>query len=131
MESIKKSLNSSETFGGSRTRFNVRDLIKRAFIDSLGTAVYISLVIVLIFSLRILPEPEDLIIVPIAMLLLFVCSAAITGFLVFGKPAMLYVDGKKKEAVYLLGYTIGMLVLITIIAFIFSINIQHRRLSKD
>ncbi len=55
------------------------------------------------------------------MLLLFVTSAAITGFLVFGKPAMLYIDGKKKEAISLLGYTIGMLFLITLIVFIFLI----------
>jgi len=95
-------------------------IIKRAFIDSLGTAAYIILVVSLIFSLRsFLPEPEDAIIIPIAMLLLFVCSAAITGFLVFGKPIMLYLDGKKREAVSLLSYTLGILVLITLIAFIF------------
>lgn len=96
-------------------------IIKRAFIDSVGTAAYIVLVMSFIFSLRILPEPEGAIIVPIAMLLLFVCSAAITGFLVFGKPVMLYIDGKKKDAVMLLGYTLGLLVLITLIVFIFLI----------
>ncbi len=97
-------------------------IIKRAFIDSVGTAVYIILVVSLIFSLqRFFPEIEDSMIIPIAMLLLFVCSAAITGFLVFGKPAMLYIDGKKREAVSLLGYTLGILVLITIISFIFLI----------
>jgi hypothetical protein len=96
-------------------------MIKRAFLNAIGTVVYIVLVISLIFSLRILPEPEDMILVPIAMLLLFVCSAAITGFLVFGKPVMLYIDGKKKEAVSLLGYTVGILFLITILAFILLI----------
>jgi hypothetical protein len=55
------------------------------------------------------------------MLLLFVTSAAITGFLVFGKPVMLYIDGKKREAVSLLGYTIGILFLITLVVFIFLI----------
>ena len=73
--------------------------IKRAFIDSFGTAVYIVLVVFFIFSLQIFSEKKDIIIIPIAMLLLFVSSAAITGFLVFGKPIMLYIDGKKKEAV--------------------------------
>ncbi len=62
--------------------------------------------------------PENEIIIPISMLLLFVCSAAITGGLVFGKPVMLYIDGKKKEAVSLLLHTIAMLFLITIVFFV-------------
>jgi len=100
-------------------------IIKRAIIDSLGTFAYITLVASLMFFLQssFSGQPDKkTIIVPIAMLLLFVCSAAITGFLVFGKPAMLYFDGKKREAVSLLGYTIGILALITIIAFIFLIT---------
>lgn len=96
-------------------------IIKRAVLNAVGTLAYIVLVVSFIFSLRILPEPEDMIIVPIAMLLLFVCSAAITGFLVFGKPVMLYLDGKKKEAVTLLSYTLGILVLITLLVFILLI----------
>jgi len=93
-------------------------IIKRAFIDAIGTTAYIILVASFMFSLQVLAPKEDIIIIPIAMLLLFVTSAAITGFLVFGKPAMLYTDGKKKEAVSLLGYTIGILFLMTLIFFI-------------
>jgi hypothetical protein len=52
---------------------------------------------------------------PIALLLLFVLSAAVTGFLIFGKPAQLYVDGKKKEALSLLTYTLGIFFAITIL----------------
>ncbi len=96
-------------------------IIKRAFIDSVGTIVYIILVVSFIFSLQIFASKKDIIIIPIAMLLLFVCSAAITGFLVFGKPVMLYIDGKKKEAVSLLVYTLGILFLITLIVFIILI----------
>ena len=97
-------------------------IIKRAFIDSVGTFIYIVLVVSFIFSLQVFSEQKDNIIIPISMLLLFVCSAAITGFLVFGKPIMLYIDGKKKEAVLLLGYTLGIMVLITLISFIFLIS---------
>ncbi len=97
-------------------------MIKRAFLNAIGTAVYIVLVVSLIFSFQSFSSnSEKTIIIPIAMLLLFVCSAAITGFLVFGKPVMLYIDGKKKEAVSLLGYTVGILFLITILAFILLI----------
>jgi len=95
--------------------------IKRAFLNALATVVYIILVVSLIFSLQGSSEP-DTILAPIAMLMLLVCSAAITGFLVFGKPAMLYLDGKKKEAISLLGYTLAILVLITIVTFIFLIT---------
>ena len=96
-------------------------IIKRAFIDAIGTTAYIILVASFMFSLQGFESKEDIIIIPIAMLLLFVCSAAITGFLVFGKPVMLYIDGKKKEAISLLSYTLGILVLITLISFIFLI----------
>jgi len=96
-------------------------IIKRAIIDSVGTAVYIILVVSFIFSLQIFSSKPDTIIIPIAMLLLFVCSAAITGFLVFGKPVMLYIDGKKREAISLLGYTLGILVFLTLRSFILLI----------
>ncbi len=52
---------------------------------------------------------------PIALLLLFVCSAAITGYLMFGRPAQLYVDGKKKEALTMVSYTLGTFAAITFI----------------
>ena len=97
-------------------------IIKRALIDSFATTAYILIIVLFIFSLQnSFSEKKDIVIVPIAMLLLFVCSAAITGFLIFGKPVMLYLDGKKKEAVSLLGYTIGILLLITLVFFILLI----------
>ena len=97
-------------------------MIKRAIINSVGTTAYIILVASFMFFLQSsFSDQKDTIIAPISALLLFVCSAAITGFLVFGKPVMLYLDGKKSEAVSLLSYTIGILVLITIIVFILLI----------
>lgn len=93
-------------------------VIKRAFLDAIGTVAYVILVASLMFSLQGVLPKEDTVFVMASFLLLFVCSAAITGFLVFGKPVMLYMDGKKKEAVSLLGYTIGIIFLITIILFV-------------
>ncbi len=46
---------------------------------------------------------------PIIMLLLFVVSAAVMAILVFGRPVMLYLDNKKKEALTMLFYTVGWL----------------------
>jgi len=99
-------------------------IIKNALIDSFGTAAYIVLVVSFIFSLRILAPKEDTIIIPIAMLLLFVFSAALTGTLVFGKPILWYIDGKKKEAISLVGYTLGFLFIITILVFMILIAFQ-------
>jgi len=68
---------------------------------------------------------EDTIFVMISILLLFVCSAAITGFLVLGKPIMLYIDGKKKEAIRLLSYTIFIILLVTLLFFSFLIAFNN------
>ena len=54
---------------------------------------------------------------PAAMLLLFVFSAGVTSSLVFGRPVLWYVEGKKQEALSLLFYTLGFLFVITVILF--------------
>lgn len=56
--------------------------------------------------------------VPVSFLLLFVCSAGITGYLLFGKPILLYIDGKKKAAVSLVTHTLIYFAAITILAII-------------
>jgi hypothetical protein len=98
-------------------------ILKRALLNSVGTFLYVIFVVLLLFFLRnFVPQAEDSLIIPIAMILLLVCSASITGFLVFGKPVMLYIDGKKKEAIFLLGHTIGILAILTVISFVFLIS---------
>ncbi len=51
----------------------------------------------------------------IAALLLFVVSAAISGALILGKPALLYLEGKKKEALQLFILTVSWLILFLVI----------------
>lgn len=88
--------------------------IRTAVINSSLTLFYISAVGSFMYygsQVKIGKIPS--ILGPITFLLLFVFSAAITSYLVFGKPAQLYVDGKKKEALSLLGYTLLFLGLIT------------------
>ncbi len=58
---------------------------------------------------------------PLALLLLFVISATIVGTLVLGRPTLIYFEGRKSEAFRFFGYTIGWLLLITIIVFILHI----------
>lgn len=55
---------------------------------------------------------------PIVMLLLLVISAGVTGGLVLGQPMMLYVDGKKKEAVKQFALTLAWLLAILVLVFV-------------
>lgn len=52
-------------------------------------------------------------IAPVVFLSLLVISVATVGSLIFVKPVMLYIDGKKSEAVTLLFWTIASLAVIT------------------
>lgn len=63
--------------------------------------------------------------VPIAFLMLFVASASITGYLIFGKPVQIYIDGKKKEAINLLIHTLIYFSVITLIAIIFLVTFSR------
>ncbi len=90
---------------------------KTAFINSVATAAYITAVAgFMYFGSTIKLGRANTILVPTALLLLFVFSAALTGFLIFGKPAQLYVDGKKKEALSLVTYTLAIFFVITFVA---------------
>jgi len=87
-------------------------------INSIGTAIYISLIAWLMFNGEKIFGQATNFWMPVALLLLFVVSATITGLLVLGRPAYLYLNGAKTEAIKLLFYTIGWLLLITVIVFI-------------
>jgi hypothetical protein len=49
----------------------------------------------------------------VAVLMIFVLSAAITGSLVFGRPVWLYLEGRKMEGVKFLIFTLGWLLVLT------------------
>ncbi len=55
---------------------------------------------------------------PVALLMLFVLSAAVTGSLVLARPVLMYFDGEKKAAVHFFLYTVAWLSILTVIAFI-------------
>jgi hypothetical protein len=55
---------------------------------------------------------------PIIILSLLVLSASVMVVLIFGRPVLLYLDGKKKDALTMLFYTIGCLAAIFFITVI-------------
>ncbi len=59
--------------------------------------------------------PEQGILLPLTVLSLFVLSAAVMSYIFFYQPIMLYMDGKKTEAVNLFLKTIGFFAGITIL----------------
>ena len=95
---------------------------KKPALHSLGHAVlvlaYISGVAALVFNGERLFGNGKNILIPIGMLLLFVCSATITGTLVLGRPILLYIDGAKSEALRFFAYTLGWIFLITCTVFL-------------
>ncbi|MDO8516412.1 MAG: hypothetical protein Q7S28_04120 [bacterium] len=89
-----------------------KNIIKFGFLHAGATTAYIALLVLSIHYAVSFFESrgaEETILMPMVMLLLFVISAAITGFAVFGRPVMWYMDGKKKEAIALLAWTLGAL----------------------
>jgi len=81
-------------------------LINRGILDSLGAVVYIFLVSFALNNAEKLLGPVDnKLLAPVIFLLTFIFSALLTGFLILGKPLMLYLDGAKKESLKLLFYT--------------------------
>lgn len=90
-----------------------------AGLNALGTTLYIVLVAAFLSHASQVfgSKAEGTVFIPVAMLLLFVLSASVTGSLILGRPILWYLDGKKKEAVSLLMATIGFLFGFTVFAF--------------
>ena len=95
----------------------MRKIINYAFLQSAGTFIYISAVAWLLFNGKPLFGEFEGFGAPMAMLLLFVLSATLTGALVLGRPIHLYLSGAKKESFKLLAATVTFLFLFTLLVF--------------
>lgn len=97
---------------------NNKTLMKWAAVHSLGVLVYVFLVANVMTNADKIVGKTDNAFSGMAFLMMFVLSAAVVGSLIIGKPIFLYIDGKKKEAVNLLLYTILSLFILTALIFI-------------
>ena len=100
------------------------ELVKQSLAYSLGVVVYIFLVALLMTNGQRLFGKIDNVMSGVAMLLLFVFSAAVTGSLIFGKPILMYLDDAKKEAVKMLIYTIIWLFFWLMLFFLLVLSIK-------
>ena len=91
-------------------------ILKTAFVNAAATAAYVIVVGSFLFYSPRVFGPAKSALIPIAMLLLLVFSAALTGSLILGRPALWYLDGRKKEALSLLISTLAIFLGITLLA---------------
>lgn len=99
---------------------------KTALRNALLTALYVVAIgTVLYFGGQAKIGRANTFLVPISILLLLVCSASITGYLMVGKPILLYIDGKKKEAISLLAHTLVYFSIITFAAIALMISLTR------
>jgi len=95
------------------------EICKISFLNSLLVLIYIIPVAYLMMHGNSIFGQVNSIIAIITFLLLFSLSALVVGGLILGKPIMLYLDGKKKEAVLMLVSTGGWLALYVMLAMIY------------
>lgn len=93
-------------------------IIRQGLLHAGLATIYVALVSLVMSQGSRIFGKDDGPITPIAVLLLFCVSAAVMASLVFGRPVMLYLDGQKREAVKLLGATVGALAGIMIVVFV-------------
>ncbi len=87
--------------------------IVTGFFQAVGVTGYIALVALVMHNGEKLFGEKDTILMPIAFLLLFVLSAAITATLTLGRSLILYFEGSKAEGARLFFCTLAWLFVIT------------------
>lgn len=92
---------------------------KNPVINALSASAYIILVVtVMTFVTQPLKNKPDTFFAPITFLSVLTLSVAVMAFLFFYQPLLLFIDGKKKEAVNLFVKTVGIFAAITAFALI-------------
>ena len=89
-------------------------MTKNPFINAFGAAAYIFLVVtVMTFVTQPLRNKPDTFFAPIMLLFVLTLSVAVMAYLFFYQPLLLFIDGKKKDAVQLFVKTVGVFAVIT------------------
>jgi len=92
---------------------------KNPIINAFSALAYIILVVaVMTFVTQPLKNKPDTFLAPITALSVFTLSAAVMAYLFFYQPLLLFIDGKKKEAVSLFVRTVGFFAVFTAVALI-------------
>jgi hypothetical protein len=93
-------------------------MTKNPLVNAIAATAYITLVASFLFYGTKAIGPVDGLIVPVAMLSLFVLSAAMMGYLFLYQPLQLFFEGRQKEAAKLFVETVGIFACITVAIFL-------------
>jgi hypothetical protein len=100
-------------------------IIRTALVNALLTALYVGTAgSFLFYAAQIRLGQAKTVLVPIAMLMLLVFSAALVGALIFGRPVLWYLDGRKQESLSLLTATLAILFVVTMAVFLTLIIVR-------
>jgi hypothetical protein len=86
---------------------------KNPFLNALSATAYITLVASVMYYVPKTNVPENSVMIPIAILSLFVLSAAMMGYFFVYQPVQLLIEGKQKEATKLFLTTVALFACIT------------------
>ncbi len=93
-------------------------IVLRSLFHCLGVAAYVSAIAFVLNHGNQWFGKEDKFLTPVAMLMLLVLSAAITGSLALAKPILLFLDGQKSDAFKFFLWTLSWLLVLTVFAFL-------------
>lgn len=94
-------------------------MTKNPLVNALGASAYIILVVsIMTFVTKPLQNKPDTFFTPIVFLSLLTLSVVVMAFLFFYQPLMLFIEGKKKDAINLFVKTLGIFGVITTVALI-------------
>jgi hypothetical protein len=94
-------------------------MFKNPYLNSVYAEIYIIIVVSIIHRMGAINTPDNFF-DPIAALSLLVLSAAVMGYLFFGGPLKLYLDGEKKQSFAFFMRTIVSFAAITAVVFIIA-----------
>ena len=109
-------------FSGEPIRYN-QHMSKNPIINALSASAYIILVVaVMTFVTQPLRNKPDTFFTPITILFVLTLSVAVMAYLFFYQPLLLFIEGKKKEAVNLFVKTVGIFAAITAVILILLLS---------
>ena len=92
---------------------------KNPVINALSASIYIILVVsVMTFVTQPLRNKPDTFFAPITLLFVLTLSVAVMAYLFFYQPLILFIDGKKKEAVNFFVKTVGVFAVFTAVVLV-------------
>lgn len=91
-------------------------MTKNPLINALSAAAYIILVVsVMTIVTQPLRNKPDSYFAPITVLFVLTLSVSVMAFIFFYQPLLLFIEGKKKEAVNLFAKTVGIFAAFTVV----------------